>query len=155
MIAGDTKKRKTWAKLLQSRVEMGYPYIIFTDTINDNTVDVYKDKNMRITHSNLCSEIALPDNDEWSFVCDLSSMNLLYYDDWKDTDAVETMVYFLDAVMTDFIAKLENLRDSSVYADRQSFAFMERAYNFAVANRAIGLGVLGLAFLASIENDSP
>ncbi len=143
MIAGDTKKRKTWAKLLQSRVEMGYPYIIFTDTINDNTVDVYKDKNMRITHSNLCSEIALPDNDEWSFVCDLSSMNLLYYDDWKDTDAVETMVYFLDAVMTDFIAKLENLRDSSVYADRQSFAFMERAYNFAVANRAIGLGVLG------------
>ena len=143
MIAGGTKKRKTWAKQLQSLIEMGYPYVIFTDTINDNTVDVYKDKNMRITHSNLCSEIALPDNDEWSFVCDLSSMNLLYYDDWKETDAVETMVYFLDAVMTDFIAKLENLRDSSVYADRQSFAFMERAYNFAVANRAIGLGVLG------------
>lgn len=143
MIDGDAKKRAIWAKVIQSRVEMGYPYIVFTDTMNNNTVDVYKDKNLRITHSNLCSEIALPDNDEWSFVCDLSSMNLLYYDDWKDTDAVETMVFFLDAVMTDFIVKLEALRDSEEQEKRQAFHFMERAYNFAKANRAIGLGVLG------------
>lgn len=143
MVAGDPEKRATWAKVLQSRVEMGYPYIVFTDTMNNNTVDVYKDKNLKITHSNLCSEIALPDNDEWSFVCDLSSMNLLHYDEWKDTDAVETMVYFLDAVMTDFIDKLERLRDSDDQADRLSFTFMERAYNFAKDNRAIGLGVLG------------
>ena len=68
----------------------------FTDTVNNNTVDVYKDKNLKINHSNLCSEIALPNNDEWSFVCNLSSMNLLYFDEWKDTDAVETMIYFLD-----------------------------------------------------------
>ena len=143
MVAGDEKKRAIWAKVLQRRVEIGYPYIIFTDTVNDNTVDVYKDKNLRITHSNLCSEIALPDNENWSFVCDLSSMNLLHYDEWKDSDAVETMVYFLDAVMTDFIEKLEQLRDSDEKEYRDSFYFMERAYNFAVANRAIGLGVLG------------
>ncbi len=143
MIAGDQEKRAVWAKLLQRRVEMGYPYIVFVDTVNENTVDVYKDKQLKITHSNLCSEIALPDNEDWSFVCDLSSMNLLHYDEWKDTDAVETMVYFLDAVMTDFITKLEAMRDSDSRDDRQSFYFLERAYNFAVQNRAIGLGVLG------------
>lgn len=143
MIDGDTQKRSIWAKIIQRRVEMGYPYIVFTDTINDNTVDVYKDKNLKITHSNLCSEIALPDNEEWSFVCDLSSMNLLHYDEWKDSDAVETMIFFLDAVMTDFINKLENLRDSGKPEERLAFTFMERAYNFAKENRAIGLGVLG------------
>lgn len=143
MIAGDKKKRKLWAQVIQRRVEMGYPYIFFTDNVNNYTVDVYKDKKLPIRHSNLCSEIMLPTNDEWSFVCDLSSLNLLHYDEWKDTDAVETMVYFLDAVMSDFIAKLEKLRDSKELSDRRGFYFMERAYNFAVANRALGLGVLG------------
>lgn len=143
MITGNTQKRKTWAKVIQSRVEMGYPYIFFEDTVNNGTVDVYKDKKLKIRHSNLCSEIALPTNDDWSFVCDLSSMNVLYYDEWKNTDAVETMIDFLDAVMTDFIAKLEDLRDSKDKNDKQAFYFMERAYNFALANRAIGLGVLG------------
>ena len=143
MIAGDSEKRALWAKVIQRRVEIGYPYILFTDTVNNNTVDVYKDKNLKITHSNLCSEIALPDNEYWSFVCNLSSMNILHYDEWKDTDAVETMVYFLDAVMTDFIEKLEALRDSNEKEYKDAFSFMERAYNFAVANRAIGLGALG------------
>ncbi len=143
MIAGDSKKRKIWAKVIQRRVEMGYPYIFFTDNVNNNTVDVYKDKKLPIRHSNLCSEIMLPTNDEWSFVCDLSSLNLLHYDEWKDTDAVETMIYFLDAVMTDFINKLEEMRDSEDKDKRMAFYFMQRAYNFAVANRALGLGVLG------------
>lgn len=143
MIAGDTKKRKIWAKVIQSRVEMGYPYIFFTDNVNNYTVDVYKDKKLPIRHSNLCSEIMLPTNDEWSFVCDLSSLNLLHYDEWAETDAVETMVYFLDAVMTEFIEKLEGLRDSKSLSDQRAFYFMQRAYNFAVANRALGLGVLG------------
>ena len=143
MIAGDPAKRAIWAKVIQRRVEIGYPYIFFTDTVNNNTVDVYKDKNLRINHSNLCSEIALPNNSEWSFVCNLSSMNLLHFDEWKDTDAVETMIYFLDAVMTDFIDKLERLRDSESKELNQSFYFMEKAYNFAKANRALGLGALG------------
>ncbi|HEY4538345.1 MAG TPA: ribonucleoside-diphosphate reductase subunit alpha [Erysipelothrix sp.] len=143
MIAGDTEKRALWAKLIQRRVEIGYPYIFFTDTVNKNTVDVYKDKKLPIRHSNLCSEIALPSNEEWSFVCNLSSMNILYYDEWKDTDAVETMVFFLDAVMTDFLTKLEKLRDSDEKEDQLAFSFMERSYNFAKANRALGLGALG------------
>src|SRR5690625_2963290 len=89
------------------------------------------------------SEIMLPNNEEWSFVCNLSSMNLERFDDWKDTDAVETMVYFLDAVMSEFISKLEAMRDSDNVEDIQAFEFMERAYNFAKANRALGLGALG------------
>src|SRR5690625_4008350 len=90
------------------------------------------------------SEIMLPNNEEWSFVCNLSSMNLERYDEWEDTDAVETMVYFLDAVMTEFISGLERMRDSDVLQDRESFKHMEKAYNFAKANRALGLGALGL-----------
>ena len=143
MINGDAEKRALWAKLIQRRVEIGYPYIFFTDTVNNETVDVYKDKNLKIHHSNLCSEIALPNNEEWSFVCNLSSMNLLYFDEWKDTDAVETMVFFLDAVMTDFITKLETLRDSDSHEERMSFEFMKKAYKFAKENRALGLGALG------------
>ncbi len=143
MIDGDTEKRGIWAKILQRRVQIGYPYIMFIDTVNNNTVDVYKDKNLKIVASNLCSEIALPSNEEWSFVCDLSSMNLLHYDEWKDTDAVEVMVYFLDAVMSEFISRIEEFRDSSDKRQNQVFHFMQRAYNFAVDNRAIGVGVLG------------
>lgn len=143
MIDGDTEKRTIWAKILQRRSQMGYPYILFTDNVNKGTVDVYKDKNLRIYSSNLCSEVLLPTTPDWSLVCDLSSMNLLHYDAWKNTDAVETLVYLLDAVMTDFITKLENMRGSSDAEHQRAFLFMERAYNFAVANRAVGLGVLG------------
>lgn len=143
MIAGDEKKRTIWAQLIQSRFEKGYPYIFFTDTVNRNKAEVYKDFNLKINHSNLCSEIALPSTKDWSFVCNLSSMNAAKYDEWKDSDAVETMVYFLDAVMQEFIDKLENMRDSEEKEVRDSFIFMEKAYNFAKANRALGLGVLG------------
>ena len=143
MIAGDVDKRTTWAKVLQSRGEMGYPYIFFTDNANDGKPGVYKDKDHKIHASNLCTEIMLPSNDDWSFVCVLSSINVLHYDKWKNTDAVETMIYFLDAVITEFIEKLEVYRDSDNRDDRQTFLFMERAYNFAKDNRALGLGVLG------------
>lgn len=91
-----------------------------------------------------CSEITLPTNEDWSFVCCLASMNIATYDDWKDTDAVETMVYFLDSVMEEFITKLENMRDSDEEEKRQAFYFMEKAYKFAKEHRALGLGSLGL-----------
>src|SRR5690625_7297859 len=107
MVDGYTDKRSTWAKYIQSRVEIGYPYIFFTDTVNVNAADVYRDKGLRINHSNLCSEITLPNNGEWSFVCNLSSMNILNYTEWTDTDAVATKNYFLDAVMSDIIINIE------------------------------------------------
>jgi ribonucleoside-diphosphate reductase alpha chain len=143
MIDGDADKRNVWAKVLQRRGEIGYPYIFFSDHANNGTVDVYKDKNLEIYGSNLCTEIMLPTNEEWSFVCCLSSINLLHFDKWKDTDAVETLTYFLDAVMEEFIQKLEVYRDSSDRDDQLTFRFMEKAYNFAKDNRALGLGALG------------
>ncbi len=143
MVNGDTEKRKLWAKVIQRRGEMGYPYILFSDNANKGTVDVYKDKGLKIYASNMCSEIMLPSKEDWSFVCCLSSMNLEKYDEWKDTDVVEVMTYFLDAVMQEFIDKLEVYRDSDNPEDNQTFEFMKRTYNFAVQNRALGLGALG------------
>ena len=143
MIDGDADKRKIWAKVIQRRCEIGYPYIFFKDKANNGAPDVFRDKNLSINASNLCTEIMLPSNTNWSFVCVLSSINLLHYDKWKDTDAVETMIYFLDAVITEFLTKLEFYKDSDSNDDKQTFLFMERAYNFAKDNRALGMGVLG------------
>jgi ribonucleotide reductase alpha subunit len=143
MIAGDTAKRKVWAKLLQSRKEIGYPYVMFRDNANNKAPDVFRDKNQRINSSNLCVEINLPSTPEESFTCILSSMNILHYDEWKDTDAVETMVYFLDAVASEFIAKLEAYRDSSSRDDNLVWEYMKRSHTFTRNNRALGLGVLG------------
>tara|TARA_B100000927_G_scaffold266874_1_gene240597 strand:+ start:4091 stop:5794 length:1704 start_codon:yes stop_codon:yes gene_type:complete len=143
MIDGDNDKRTVWAKVLQSRGEMGYPYIFFTDNANNNAADVYKDKKLPIYASNLCTEIMLPSDHRWSFVCVLSSINVLHYDKWRDTDAVETMIYFLDAVITEFLEKLERYKNSPNLDDQQTFLFMERAYNFSKDNRALGMGALG------------
>lgn len=131
MIAGDKEKRRVWARVLEVRANTGFPFIFFSDNANNNTVDCYKDKRMRINHTNLCSEIMLPNSETESFVCDLSSMNILYFDEWKDTDAVELLVYLLDAVMTEFIEKAKNIK------------FMERAVRFAERHRALGIGWLG------------
>ncbi len=157
MVEGDQEKRKIWAKIIQRRTEIGYPYILFSDTVNNNTVDVYKDKNMRIHASNLCSEICLPSSDDISFVCCLSSINLRHYHEWKDTDAVETLTMFLDTVISDFAARLESYRDHKDPQKQSAFFFMQRAHKFATEHRALGLGVLGWhTFLqeASIPFDS-
>ena len=129
--AGDKKARKLWAKVLQRRSEIGYPYILFTDNINNNKPDVYKDKDMKIFASNMCSEIALPSNPNETFTCVLSSINLLHWDEIKETDAIETLTYFLDTVVTEFINKTEGKE------------YHKRARNFAINHRALGVGVLG------------
>ena len=72
----------------------------------------------------------LPSNDEWSFVCCLSSLNVLHYDDWKNTDAVETMIYFLDAVISEFVEKLDVYKDSSDLDDQQSLFVHEKSIQF-------------------------
>ena len=131
MIDGDKDARAVWAKVLKKRFESGYPYIFFSDNVNDNAPQVYKDKKMKIHASNLCSEICLSSSPDETFVCNLSSMNLLHYDDWKTTDAVETLTYFLDAVMEDYIQATENI------------PFLKAAHNFAKNQRALGIGVLG------------
>ena len=131
MLAGDKEKRKVWGAIIRKRYESGYPYIFWTDTVNNAAPDVYKDLGRKIYSSNLCSEIALSSNEEESFVCDLSSMNMLTYDEWKDTDAVEVLAFFLDAVMEEYIEKTASIK------------FMEAARTFAVKQRALGIGTLG------------
>lgn len=131
MIEGDKDKRKLWGKVIQKRFESGYPYIFFSDTANKNAPQVYKDKGQRIYASNLCSEIFLSTFEDESFVCNLSSINLDKWRELRDTDAIKVLIYFLDAVMTEFITKTEGVK------------YMEAPHKFAVNQRALGLGVLG------------
>ncbi|MBW8687871.1 ribonucleoside-diphosphate reductase subunit alpha [Chitinophaga sp. B61] len=131
MIDGDMPKREIWAKVLESRQQKGLPYIFFTDNVNRNKPQVYKDLNLSINASNLCSEIMLPSTEDESFICCLSSMNLELYDEWKDTDAVKLAIFFLDAVLQEFITKTEGNH------------FLAAANRFAKRHRALGLGVLG------------
>ncbi|HLT42361.1 MAG TPA: ribonucleoside-diphosphate reductase subunit alpha [Sphingobacteriaceae bacterium] len=131
MIDGDLEKRTIWAKVIESRQQKGLPYIFFSDNVNRNKPQVYKDLNLRIKSSNLCSEIALPSTIEESFICCLSSMNLELYDEWKDTGAVRLAIYFLDAVLQEFIAKTEDNY------------YLASANRFAKRHRALGLGVMG------------
>ena len=129
MIAGNADNRKIWAKVIQRRGEFGFPYIMFKDNSNNNTP--YKELGLEITASNLCSEIQLPTDSFNSFVCCLGSINLLHWDEIKETDAIETYIMFLNAVIEEFIIKSEHLPG------------MKRAWRFAKDHRAIGLGVLG------------
>jgi ribonucleoside-diphosphate reductase alpha chain len=131
MIDGDKDKRATWAKVIKKRFETGYPYIMFSDTSNKNAPKAYKDKKVKIKASNLCSEIQLVSDKDNSFVCVLSSLNLLHWDEIKETDAIETLVYFLDAVNQEFIDKTKDM------------PFMAAAHKFAKEQRALGMGVLG------------
>lgn len=131
MIHGDNNKRTVWARILRKRRESGYPYLFFKDAVNNNKPQVLKDEDITIWASNLCSEICLPSSEGESFVCNLASMNLLTFDEWEETDAVETMTWFLDAVMEEYIEKTEGIK------------FMESAREFAMKWRALGLGQLG------------
>lgn len=125
------EKRKLMAAIRNKRRATGYPYIVFRDNANKARHDVLKKLNLLIYASNLCTEIMLPSSPDESFVCDLSSVNLLYYDEWKSTNFVREVLYFLDAVMSEYIDKTEGNR------------LMEDARRFAMRWRALGLGTLG------------
>ena len=131
VVNGDREARRLWAKVLKRRSEVGFPYILFTDNVNNHRPEVYKDKDMHIYASNMCSEIALPSSPDETFTCVLSSINLLHWDELKETDAVETLTMFLDTVVTEFVKKTEGKK------------YYERSHNFAKRHRALGLGVLG------------
>lgn len=131
MVGGDKEKRKIWAEIIKKRFESGYPYLIFIDNVNNNAPQPYKDKGMKIKASNLCSETAIFSDKENSFVCVLSSYNLLHWDEIVKTDAIETLIYFLDAVNEEFVNKSKKT------------PFFSAANNFAKKQRALGAGVLG------------
>lgn len=131
MEAGDEEKREIWAEVLKSRQRVGIPYIFYTDNANDTKPQIYKDADLQIHASNLCSEVMLSATDDESFVCCLSSLNAEKFDEWKDTDVVKVMTAFLDTVITDFIKTASEI------------PFMERTVKFARSQRSLGIGLLG------------
>ncbi|AKE44660.1 ribonucleoside-diphosphate reductase large subunit [Sinorhizobium phage phiM9] len=131
MKAGDMEKRKVWWRIIQKRFETGYPYIMFYDNVNDALPAWYKDIGSTVKSSNLCTEILEPSTEEESFVCDLSSLNIVEFENWVNTDLVYTVTIFLDMVMEEYIQKTANIK------------FMEAPNRFARRHRSLGLGVLG------------
>jgi ribonucleoside-diphosphate reductase alpha chain len=131
MLDGDKEKRLKYQELLKCRVETGEPYIFFSDNVNKNNPKCYQDNDLIVKTSNICSEITLFTDPDHTFVCCLSSLNLIRWNEWRDTDLVNITVRFLDAVLTEFINKTENMKG------------MQSARRSAIKGRAIGIGVLG------------
>lgn len=131
MLDGNKNSRDIWVKSLKTRDETGEPFMFFSDNVNKANPQMYKDKGMVVSSSQLCQEITLFTDENHSFVCCLSSMNLMRYDEWVNTDAVFVANYFLDCVIQEFIEKAKNIPG------------LECAVRFAEKSRAVGLGVLG------------
>ena len=128
--------RGLFTKLVETRLATGEPYIVFIDHVNDAMPKHQRDVGLRVSTSNLCSEIVLPTGvDQYgkdrTAVCCLSSLNLEYWDDWQGNRVfIEDVMRFLDNVLSDYIARAE--------------PGMERAAYAAMRERSVGLGVMGL-----------
>ena len=128
---GDKVARRKWGKLLQKRKATGEPYIMFKGNVNKNNPSMYKDNALKVFMTNICSEIVLHTDENHSFVCCLSSLNLAKYHEWKDSNLIYDSIWFLDGVLEEFIQKAKNRRG------------FENAIRSAEKGRALGLGVLG------------
>jgi ribonucleoside-diphosphate reductase alpha chain len=147
MLSGDKDKQELFGEVLKCRMISGSPYIIYIDNANNQRPDTFKKRNLRISTSNLCSEIFLPTDENHTFVCVLSSLNLSLFDEWKNWSGANTgksvpelATYFLDAVVEEFIHKAERLSS------------MGRSVRFARKSRALGLGTMGLHALYQSRN---
>ena len=128
---GNETARRKWGKLLQKRKATGEPYIMFKGNTNKQNPEMYKKNGLKVHMTNICSEITLHTDENHSFVCCLSSVNLAKYNEWKDTDLIYTATWFLDGVLEEFIQKAKNMRG------------FENSVASAEKGRALGLGVLG------------
>ena len=127
----DEEAMSIWLEILKSRMETGEPYIMFEDNVNKDNPLSYMMNNLNVSMTNICTEITLHTDEDHSFICCLSSLNLAKYDEWKDTDVVEIATYFLDGVMQEFIDKTDGKEA------------MRRTNNHARKGRALGLGIMG------------
>ena len=128
---GDPTARRKWGKLLQKRKATGEPYILFKGNTNKSNPEAYKKNGLKVHMTNICSEIALHTDENHSFVCCLSSLNLTKYHEWKDTNLIYDAIWFLDGVLEEFIQKAKGLKG------------FENSIRSAEKGRALGLGVLG------------
>ena len=128
---GDTEARRRYAAVLQKRRQTGQPYIMYRGNVNKQNPDAYKKNGLKIFMTNICSEITLFSDENHSFVCCLSSLNLSKYDEWKNTNLIYDSIWFLDGVLEEFIQKAKGMRG------------FENSVRTAEKGRALGLGVLG------------
>ena len=139
LLVGDREKQKLFGEVLKARLVSGSPYIIFIDNANRSNPECYKQRGLSVKLSNLCGEIFLHTDENHTFVCVLSSINLAKWDEWKDWRAPNTgksvpelAVYLLDAVVEEFIYKADRITS------------LGRAVRFAKKSRALGIGTMGL-----------
>jgi ribonucleoside-diphosphate reductase alpha chain len=131
--------KELWQRILEMRMQTGEPYLHFIDESNRKLPQWLKDKGLKVHQSNLCSEIILPTNEERTAVCCLSSLNLEYYDEWKnDANFLKDIAEMLDNVLQYFIDNAPNT--------------IERAKYSATRERSIGIGALGWHALLQKKN---
>jgi ribonucleoside-diphosphate reductase alpha chain len=128
---GDETARRKWSKLLQKRKSTGEPYIMYKGNVNKQNPDMYRHNGLKVHMTNICSEIVLHTDENHSFVCCLSSLNLAKYDEWKGTNLIHDSIWFLDGVLEEFIQRAKG-----------KIGF-ENSVRSAEKGRALGLGVLG------------
>ena len=152
--------RELWMRLLEARAETGEPYLINIDTCNEALPKQQKELGLKINQSNLCSEITLPTNEERTAVCCLSSVNLEYYDKWKNNpEFINDLITMLDNVLEHFISDIvyteklggytANFKRFKSYVKEGKEGLVKAAYS-AYRERSVGLGAMGFhAYLQS------
>lgn len=136
---GSVSAKELWQKILETRMLTGEPYLHFIDTANHHLPKWLKDKGLKIRQSNLCSEIELPTDKDRTAVCCLSSLNLDYYDEWKDDDQFHyDVLSMLDNVLSVFIAEAPQSIKRAIYS--------------ATMERSVGVGALGFHSLLQKKN---
>ncbi len=134
-VRGQVDARSLFQKLVETRLATGEPYIIFSDTVNRNMPKHHRDVGLKVSTSNLCSEITLPTGfdhlgEDRTAVCCLSSLNIEKWDEWNgEKQFIEDVMRMLDNVLQDFIDRAPDE--------------MKRARYSAMRERSVGLGVMG------------
>lgn len=131
--SGDEEMNKRFKKALKAKLVTGKGYFFFPDKVNRHNPQMYKDQGKEVVTSQLCSEITLYADNEHTFTCVLSSLNLGKYDEWKDTTAIFDATVFLDCVASEFIERSEGVKH------------LQKARRFTIKGRALGLGVAGFS----------
>lgn len=132
VVNGNSEARNIYSKILTTRMKTGQPYIMYYHNVHNGRPDDMKKRNLKIDGTNLCSEILAPHDFDHTVVCDLASLNIAKYDEWKsEPDFIENSLLFLDTNLEEFIQKAKGKKG------------FESAVRFAEKSRLLGLGWLG------------
>lgn len=135
-----------WCSILEIRAETGEPYLFFDDNVRDGRVSTYRRSNREVTMSNLCTEICLHTSEDETAVCCLSSLNLEYFDEWKDNQIFYyDVMLFMKNVMNSFIFEAERINPQANYS-------YSKAIKTAKYERSIGIGVMGYHYYLQKHN---